>query len=126
MSFGQKLVILREEKNMDRDELAKILNISYSAVSKYETDIRFPDQEILKKIADFFQVSTDYLLGRTDIRNPYDKDGSIKNDYLFETKSYLDKYGLPEEAVKQIDDYIEFIKQKYTQGGSQRKKDSKK
>lgn len=114
MTLSKKLVLLREEKNIDRLELAKILNISYSSVSKYETDMRFPDQEILKKIADYFEVSIDYLLGRTDLRNPYTKDASSKDDRIFE-KAYhhLYKSGLPDEAVKHIDEYIEFIKQKY-------------
>lgn len=113
MSFGKTLAILREEKNIDRMELAKVLNISYSSVSKYETDIRFPDQEILKKIADYFEVSIDYLLGRIQVRNPYAQSATEK-EYIFEKPAH-DSYksDLPEEAIKQIDDYIEFIKQKY-------------
>lgn len=69
MKFGDRLKNLREENNMSRDNLANKLNISYSAVSKYETNIRFPDQEMLKKISDIFNVSIDYLLGNTDQRN---------------------------------------------------------
>ena len=67
-----------------------------------------------------------YLLGRTNIRTPYDQYGSIENDYLFETKLYTDKYGLPEEAIKQIDDYIEFIKHKYQPDSRKRKKNTRK
>ncbi|MEA4962810.1 helix-turn-helix domain-containing protein [Lutispora sp.] len=115
MSFGEKLAMLRGEKNMSRNELAKILNISYSSISKYETEIRFPDQDMLRKIADYFQVSTDYLLGRTDVRYFYDEDEAGEISSVSETASYHDfnKDELPEEAIKQINDYIEFIKQKY-------------
>lgn len=113
MTFGKKLTLLREEKRIGRQELAEVLNISYSAVAKYETDIRFPDQEILIKIADFFNVSTDYLLGRTDIKHPYQIKESREPSFIQETKSCLCHQGLNEEAIKQINDYIEFIKQKY-------------
>ncbi|MCC0630120.1 MULTISPECIES: helix-turn-helix domain-containing protein [unclassified Clostridioides] len=50
--------------NLSREELSNKINISYSALSKYKTNNRFPDKVILNKIADFFDVSTDYLLGR--------------------------------------------------------------
>lgn len=123
MSFGEKLAMLRGEKNMSRNDLAKVLNISYSSISKYETEIRFPDQEMLRKIADYFQVSTDYLLGRTTVRNFYGKDEAGEISSVSETASYNDfnKNGLPEEAIKQINDYIEFIKQKYNSEGSKQK-----
>lgn len=64
--FGTRLKELREEKNLTRDALAKKLNISYSAVSKYETNVRFPDKETLRQLADFFNITLDFLLGRTD------------------------------------------------------------
>ena len=45
MTFGKRITMLREEKNMSRKDVAKALNISYSSIAKYETDDRFPDQE---------------------------------------------------------------------------------
>jgi len=60
---------LRSEKNMTQVDLAKILKISDRAVGYYENGDREPDQETLMKLADFFGVSIDYLLGRTNIRN---------------------------------------------------------
>lgn len=59
---------LRNEKNMTQVDLAKILKISDRAVGYYENGDREPDQETLMKLADFFSVSIDYLLGRTNIR----------------------------------------------------------
>ena len=52
-----------------QDELAKRISISPSAIGMYERDLREPNDEITLKLADFFKVSTDYLLGKTDIRN---------------------------------------------------------
>jgi len=69
MSFGKRFKTLRLEKNLTQAELAKILSIGESTISFYESDKREPDYETLQKIADFFNVSVDYLLGRTDKRN---------------------------------------------------------
>ncbi|HHY77227.1 MAG TPA: helix-turn-helix transcriptional regulator, partial [Clostridiales bacterium] len=84
MTFGKRITMLREEKKMSRKDVAKALNISYSSMAKYETDDRFPVQETLKAIADFFQVSTDYLLGRTSVRNFYEKAEVEENDFVSE------------------------------------------
>jgi len=73
MTFSDRLKELRKEKNLTQEELAKILGISRSTIAGYETERKEPDYETLKKIADFFNVSTDYLLGRTDIYNPADE-----------------------------------------------------
>lgn len=64
MDFGDRIKQLRENVNLSREQLSNKINISYSALSKYETNNRFPDKITLNKIADFFDVSTDYLLGR--------------------------------------------------------------
>ncbi|CAK7010679.1 helix-turn-helix transcriptional regulator [Tissierella sp.] len=82
MDFGEKLKYLRENNDMTRDDLANKLNVSYSTISKYETNVRFPDQEMLVKIADLFNVSTDYLLGRSDIPNPYTKENTSATDEI--------------------------------------------
>jgi transcriptional regulator with XRE-family HTH domain len=73
MDFGERLKALREEKNLTRKDLANKLIVSYSAVSKYETNVRFPDKETLINLADFFDVSIDYLLCRSDIRETAEK-----------------------------------------------------
>ena len=66
MSFGRKLKLLREEKRMLQSELAGLLNLAPSSISMYEQDERDPDTSTVKKIAEIFNVSTDYLLGLTD------------------------------------------------------------
>ncbi|AEM79783.1 helix-turn-helix domain-containing protein [Thermoanaerobacter wiegelii] len=73
MTFSDRLKELRKEKNLTQEDLAKILGISRSTIAGYETERKEPDYETLKKIADFFNVSIDYLLGRTDIRSPVDE-----------------------------------------------------
>ena len=68
-TFGNRLKKLRSEKRITGEELGKILNVTKVAVSNWESDRRFPDQDTLKNIADYFDVSVDYLLCRNDARN---------------------------------------------------------
>lgn len=67
--FGRRLKELREEKDMKQSDLAKILECSSSAIGMYEQGRRYVDLDGLKKIAEYFDVSADYLIGRTDIKN---------------------------------------------------------
>lgn len=69
MSFGNRLRQLRLENNMTQEDLSKELNVSRATVGRYENDDRFPDKDTLKNIADIFNVSIDYLLGRINMKN---------------------------------------------------------
>lgn len=60
---------LRKNKKLTQADLAKFLNVSDRTVGFYETEERDPDTNTLKKLADFFNVSIDYLLGRTGEKN---------------------------------------------------------
>lgn len=71
---------LRQEKNISQSALASYLGVTQQTVSAYESGDREPDLETLNKIADFFDVSVDYLLGRTDIRNTADRIAQILKD----------------------------------------------
>jgi transcriptional regulator with XRE-family HTH domain len=62
-SFGYRLTELRKKKAWTQDELAKKLNVSPQAVSKWEKDVSLPDVGLLPKIASTFDTSIDYLLG---------------------------------------------------------------
>ncbi|SHH54042.1 Helix-turn-helix domain-containing protein [Caloranaerobacter azorensis DSM 13643] len=69
-TFGERFKQLRKEKNMTQEELAKKFFLNKSSISRYEQNKQVPEMDLLKGFADFFNVSIDYLLGRTDIRNP--------------------------------------------------------
>ena len=61
---------LRNEKNINQDVLAKLLGLEIAGISKLETG-RVPlKDEYIVKLSEYFGVSTDYLLGKSDIRNP--------------------------------------------------------
>lgn len=109
--FGRKLKELRLEKKINQSELGEIIGISPSTVGMYERDQRFPDKDILGKIADYFEVSVDYLLGRTDERNLHKEktklDPSIKTIAAHRIGDIED---LSDEAIEKINEYIEFIR----------------
>lgn len=65
MSFGENLKKIRSEKQLSQKELAMLIGVSRQAIAAYETDSREPKFSLLIQIADAFNVSTDYLLGRT-------------------------------------------------------------
>ncbi|WP_406242060.1 helix-turn-helix domain-containing protein [Tissierella carlieri] len=79
--IGKRIKTLRNERNLLQKDLAEQLNLSQQTISLYESEKRQPDYQILQSIADFFNVSVDYLLGRTDI-----KDSSILSVKEDETK----------------------------------------
>jgi len=64
--LGKRLLYLRNTLELTQEELAKILCMSRSTYAQYEVDRRKPDYDTLQRIADYFKVSTDFLLGRTE------------------------------------------------------------
>lgn len=62
--FGELLSELRQSRGMTQKELAKVLYVSDGTISNYENGVHYPDVEKLMDIANFFNVTTDYLLGR--------------------------------------------------------------
>lgn len=68
MDFGNNLNRLRTERGISQKDLASELQVSTGTISNYENNIHFPNPEALCKIAYYFHVSTDYLLGRTECR----------------------------------------------------------
>lgn len=63
LPIGERIAELRQARKITQNELAQHLHISYQSVSKWETATAYPDIGLLPQIAQYFQVSTDYLLG---------------------------------------------------------------
>ena len=66
MDIAEIIKSERKQHNMTQEDLAKILGITRDSISLWEIGKRFPDTQYVIKLADFFGVSTDYLLGRSD------------------------------------------------------------
>jgi transcriptional regulator with XRE-family HTH domain len=104
MSFGKRLKKLRLKKGLTQAELAKMLNIGESTISFYEAGKREPDYEMLNRFADLFNVSVDYMLGRTDFNKPIETIAAHRVDDPMDD--------LPEEAHKSLDELSNQIKEK--------------
>ncbi|HDF5578819.1 TPA: helix-turn-helix transcriptional regulator [Clostridioides difficile] len=61
----------KSSKNLTGEELGKILNVTKVAISNWESGRRFPSQNILISIADYFNISLDFLLCRTNIKQNF-------------------------------------------------------
>lgn len=68
--FGELMAELRQDRGLTQKELGKILSVSTGTISNYENGVHYPDLEKLVLLADYFQVSTDYLLGRREPPKP--------------------------------------------------------
>ncbi|MCI8484730.1 MAG: helix-turn-helix transcriptional regulator [Lachnospiraceae bacterium] len=68
-NFSERLKDLKNERNLFQKDIANAIGISLRAYQYYEAGERKPDIEILEKLADYFEISTDFLLGRTDNPN---------------------------------------------------------
>lgn len=94
------LKLLREKNKLSQQDLADALGISQQSVYKYEKQGTQPDHDTLIKIADYFEVSVDFLIGHTAVRDPSAAE-----------MEFLEKYRLlsPEEQASirmVVDNYI--------------------
>lgn len=66
MNIGDKIRYLRERRNLTQDQLAGDMGLARSSIGMYERNERHPNFELLVKFADYFNVTTDFILGRTE------------------------------------------------------------
>lgn len=97
MDFAQRVKQLRKNKHLTGEQLGNILGITKTGISYWENGRSVPDNEMLLKLADFFDVSIDYLLGKTDIETKIDKstyygDYDEVVEYFKDNPEHLDVY----------------------------------
>lgn len=98
MIFGERIKQLRVENKWTQEYVCEKLNISSGALSRYETSMYEPKSlDLVKDFANLFNVSTDYLLGKSDIRNPKQEDPFGLAKIGFNMKDYTP----PTETQKQ-------------------------
>ena len=93
--FPTRLKELREEKGLLGKDFAKIMSVEPATVTNWEKGNRFPKDDVLIKIADYFDCSTDYLLGRTDDKLAKVYSGTLHNQTI---EIEIDK-GYPNELT---------------------------
>lgn len=78
MRIGDRIRLLREKNGNTQSDVCASLGIEQSTLANYERNRRIPRADMIVAFADFFHVSTDYLLGRSD--SPYIKNGVDDDD----------------------------------------------
>lgn len=101
---------LASKRKISIAELERTLDISNGSISKW--NVSHPNSGPLQKVADYFNVSTDYLLGRTD--NPKVNNGDSSNDEENLLIAAHIRDGLSEEEKEEVMQYIEFLKSKHS------------
>lgn len=104
-----RIKFLREELNMTQQELANKLDGAKSTVAMYENETRKPSMEVLLRLSEIFNCSIDYLLGKTDVRNPGKQIDDVLNEAMI-GMSKEDYEALTETQKKQIRDFALFVK----------------
>lgn len=104
--FRFRLADLRQSFNLNQKEFAERMGLNPSTIANYESGKREPDYELLVKFADFFGVSTDYLLGRSDNPQMTEIEIAIRGLPLETQKLLLDK----DNAIPALDCVSEFLK----------------
>lgn len=102
MTFSNILQNLRAEKQVSQQAVAEYIGVTKQAYSLYELGKRNPDNDMLYKISEYFDVSLDYLLGKSSIKNISSLGKGIKIPVLGKVQA-----GIPMEAVEYIIDYEE-------------------
>jgi len=97
--FGERLRWLREEKDLTQQQIAEAIGSTQQKISNYENETVEPDCETLMKLADFFETTVDYILGRSGTRHRVEKYTALEE--------------LPVEAVKEVETFLEYVKFKY-------------
>lgn len=131
MSFSETLKRLRLEKGLTQGDLAKYSGLKQSSIAMYETGKRNPKIDVLERLADFFNVDIDYLIGKTDkttkvIVAPPEPQKSIEAQPTPKVTRYTYRIpvvgrvaaGQPILAQEEIIDY-EYIDERLHKGGDQ-------
>lgn len=102
-----RLRFLRNEKGESLEQISRFLNVTIQTVSNYENEKRDMTPETIIKLAEYFNVSTDYLLCKSDIRNP--EETKIDSDKIQIGLSAKDYTNITDEQKKQIEDFAKFV-----------------
>lgn len=105
--FGDRLKALREDNDILSKDFAKAMNVEAPTISNWERGVRFPKEEMLVKIADYFNCSLDYLLGRTDNPDAVVYAANFDNQ---EVEIEVDK-SYPKLTPQEVNNLIEQLKE---------------
>lgn len=107
-SFAEKLRELRIQRNLGQKELGAVIGVSDSSIRKYESGDRTPNPDAITKLANYFGVSTDELLGSNTTESSNNKAPKDLARILAEHEIMFSGTPLDEEDKKEIYDLIQF------------------
>lgn len=111
--FATRFKELRLKRGLSQAEVSTVFSVSPSTIGMYEQGRRTPDNEGLIKMADYFGVSTDYLLGRVDDPTPQGKPDLVIPEELKGAKVAFhngDLEDLTQDEVDRLAEFARFIK----------------
>ncbi|MGX7077439.1 helix-turn-helix domain-containing protein [Globicatella sanguinis] len=103
MSLGARMKQLRTERMMKQSELAEVLGMTVATISAYENETRTPDINTTAKIANYFNVTIDNLIGRK-----VESDSDLKDIIRNQTLSYKGEH-LSEHDIKVIEGFLDAV-----------------
>ena len=102
-----RLRFLRTENGESLEKIAKYLNVTIQTISNYETEKRDMTPDTILKLSNYFNVSTDYLLGKSDIRNPEKQEDPLGLAQIgFSMKDYTPPTKTQKEQIKSLIEVI--------------------
>lgn len=108
MNIGEKIKELRKKNGKTQLDVSKALDVTYQTIYKYEKGIAVPPADAILKLAEYFNVTTDYLLGHTDnldmLNEPIQIAASMKDG--------LDISDMDDDEKKFINDFIKMVRNK--------------
>lgn len=115
MTLFDRIKKLADERKISITQLQEDLGMSKNYLYKWNVEDANPKIELLKKVADYFNVSIDYLIGRTNKREIADNDSELfaaEESPKYETLAAHIKDDVTEDEMDDIKKYIEFLKSK--------------
>ncbi len=103
-----RIKLLREKNNWSQNQLASKMHCAPSSIAMYEKEERKPSLEVLIKLSEIFECSIDYILGKSDIRNP-EKEIEFDPSKLYIGLSAKDYENITETQIKQIEELAKVI-----------------
>lgn len=118
----QKLKELRLERGFTQSQIAQLLGVNQTAVGKYERGELEPNIETLKKLADFFECSIDYLTGRADDLGVISINSTPSLNPSPSARELLTLFeGLPQEYKAQVLEYVRYFAERTSNQGRNRR-----
>lgn len=116
ITLSDRLKELRKENNMTQSDLGKILGVGKTTISMYENGNSTPNDEIKLKIAEYFNISLDYLLGKSDIKNYTNLDTPInkinklvKQNKINTLAAHFEGEEFTEDDLEDIENFIRYV-----------------